>query len=53
MSLGLAYWIIMLVWIVFSGVQAYGSNAWPQFPFVLLLLLIILGFAVFGAAIKG
>ena len=53
MSLGLAYWIVMLVWVVF--------NAWSIYPagaagikasggsLVLLLLLILLGWQVFGA----
>lgn len=49
MSLGLAFWVIMLVWLVFQlwtnwpNLRAGGGNL------ILFILLLILGWAQFGA----
>lgn len=55
MSLGLAFWILMLIWAVF-GLWAY---AYPH-PFgvwggtlLLFVLLLLLGWQVFGAPLRG
>ena len=49
MTLGLAFWIVMLVWFVFGFWQS-GWNLKTFAPnFVLLFLLILLGWQVFGA----
>ena len=53
MTLGLAFWIIMLVWLVF-GVWA----AWPDLKAsggsgLLFALLVLLGWKVFGAPIQS
>lgn len=54
MGLGLAFWILMLLWLV-----GIGWTRWPQGPTVygldllLFILLLLLGWAAFGAPIKG
>ena len=58
MGLGLLYWILMLLWLVFSvwwhwPVQpAARGGYWPGQVFMFVLLT-ILGIAVFGAPVKG
>lgn len=55
MSLGLCFWILMLIWLVFSvwsnwgaiGTKANGGNL------LLFILLLVLGWKVFGAPIHG
>lgn len=55
MSLGLVFWILMLVWLVF-GVW----SAWPTLgtkanggDLLVFILLLILGWKTFGAPIHG
>lgn len=56
MSLGLAFWILMLIWLVFGlawhggYVGAYGPVGGTVLLFVLLALI---GWKVFGAPIQG
>ena len=51
MSFGLAYWVLMLVWLVFGlwtswpNVRAAGGNL------LLFVLLVLLGWRVFGPPI--
>lgn len=56
MSLGLAFWILMLLWLVLYGV-AWRASPQPWFqagPNVLLFFIIlILGWHVFGAPVHG
>jgi hypothetical protein len=56
MSIGLCYWILMLVWLVFGiwsnwpaagGVRSLGG------PFLLFILLVLLGWKVFGPPIQS
>jgi hypothetical protein len=55
MSLGLIFWILMLLWLLGSAYtrwplanpRAYGVDL------LLFILLLILGWGVFGAPIKG
>ena len=53
MSMGLMYWILMLVWLVFGvwmnwpNYKASGGNL------LLFILLVLLGWSVFGAPIHG
>lgn len=55
MSIGLAFWILMLIWLIFGFIQhgghvgAYGFYGHTLLLFILLLLL---GWSVFGAPIK-
>jgi hypothetical protein len=53
MSMGLAFWILMLVWVVFSGTQL-ARDGWAGMPATLLLVLLfgLLGWATFGAPIR-
>lgn len=56
MSLGLAFWIIILILIVFFGALLggvihptyYGAGNWVE-----LILFILLGWAVFGPPLRG
>lgn len=53
MPLGLAFWILMLLWLVFGL-----WSAWPNYHLVggsvlLFLLLLILGWKVFGQPLHG
>ena len=55
MSIALIFWIIMLVSLVFGLVgnwPAAGARPWPLAnSFVIWVLLFLLGWAVFGAAV--
>ena len=53
MTLGLAFWILMLLWLVLGIWQT-----WPNYPLVggnvlLFVLLLLLGWHGFGAPIHG
>jgi len=58
MSIGLIFWVIMLIWLIFAiawnngwaGVAAYGPLGNSLLLFVLFLLL---GWRVFGAPVHG
>ena len=57
MPIGLLFWILMLLWLVFGLWQNManfrGGNYYPFGGNLLLfILLVILGWAVFGAALK-
>lgn len=56
MSLSLAYWILMLLWLVFGlwsnwpaagGIRPLGNTL------LLFLLLVIVGWKIFGAPVHG
>ena len=58
MTLGLIFWILMLVWLVFSCWTYWPGN--PQGPHLLwgntallFILFLILGWAAFGAPVRG
>lgn len=55
MSLGLAFWILMLVWFVFSAVGLHkDGNMWALSGSVLtFVLFLLLGWQVFGPPIRG
>jgi hypothetical protein len=54
MSLKLIFWILMLIWAVFGFV---GTRLGPWAPYgstlLLFILLLILGWGVFGAPVQG
>lgn len=56
MTLGLCFWILMMIWLVFGlavwngAVAAYGAIGNTLLLFILLLLL---GWKVFGAPLHG
>jgi hypothetical protein len=49
MSYALAYWIIMLVWLVF-GFWSTGTNNWKSWApnLLLFVLFVLIGLQVFG-----
>ena len=52
MTLGLAYWVLMLVWLVFGILTHFGyAHGWGAAANVILLfiLFLLLGWQVFGA----
>jgi hypothetical protein len=55
MTLGLAFWIIMLIWLVFGGLVHFGvvGVAWVGASTLLLFVLfVLLGWQVFGAPLR-
>jgi hypothetical protein len=54
MTLGLCYWILMLIWAVFGALTHYGMAAGYGVVNVVLLfiLFLILGWQVFGAPLR-
>jgi len=56
MTLGLAYWILMLLWLVF-GLALHFGPAWPYWGWggglLLFILLLLLGWRVFGPPLHG
>lgn len=57
MSLGLAFYIIMLIWFVFALAWNYGWVAGPNGPLgnsvLLFVLFLLLGWHAFGPPIRG
>lgn len=53
MSIGLAYYIILLVWFVFGFV--YNRPAWPAIggPVLEFVLFLLAGWAIFGPPLHG
>jgi len=53
MSMGLVYWILMLLWLVF-GLWWHWPNYGPMgSSLILFILLLLLGWKVFGPPIHG
>lgn len=57
MSIGLLFWILMAIWLVFGFAQNWGAvpgsyGLWGH-SVLLFILLLLLGWAVFGAPLKG
>ena len=53
MSFSLCYWILMLIWLVGGAVTAWPNlrASWPNL--VLFLLLLVIGWQVFGAPLHS
>ena len=53
MSLGLAFWVLMLIWLVFGVLAHFGivAGAWALGTNVILLFILfgLIGWKVFGA----
>lgn len=52
MAMGTAFWVLMLIWVVFSA-----WNSWPDYragggSLLLFILLLLLGWSSFGAPIR-
>lgn len=56
MSMGLIYWIVMLVWLL-VGFASWGGYLGTHFMWggslMLFVLLVLLGWKVFGAPVRG
>ena len=53
MTLGLAFWILMLVWLVFGVWQTWPDVKAGGGNFLLFVLLALVGWRIFGAPIHG
>lgn len=55
MSIGILFWILMIIWVVFWGATRVGPyNTYAPYGNILLLVLLgLLGWGVFGAPIRG
>jgi hypothetical protein len=55
MTRGLLFWIIMILWVlsVFFGVELFAARAVYVSTGLLIVLFGLLGWQVFGPAIKG
>jgi hypothetical protein len=52
---GLLFWILMLLYLLFSGWMGWGPNGdrrWFGFGVIGFLLFLVLGWAVFGQPLK-
>lgn len=57
MTLGLLFWILMLLWLIGYGYGAFRAEAAPPWPvlapnIILFILLLCLGWKVFGSPIQ-
>lgn len=57
MTVALIFWIIMLVWLVFSAYSWWPSQPHPApvwgHTILLFILFLLLGWGVFGAPVRG
>jgi len=53
MTLGLAFWILMLLWLVFGLWYAYPNHYLIGGNILLFVLLLLLGWKVFGAPLHA
>ncbi len=53
MSLGLAYWILMLLWLVFGIWRDWPNHIALGGGLLIWLLLMLLGWKVFGPPLHG
>jgi hypothetical protein len=56
MTLGLAYWSLMIIWLVFGMYFGYSAGGSPYLiggNLLLFILLLLLGWATFGPPLRG
>ena len=57
MSISIAFWVLMLVWLVFGGIVAYNKGVTDSWVVggssIVFILLFLLGWAVFGVPIRN
>jgi len=52
MSLAIAFWICMLLWLIANGAAWYRQGVFPGENLIPFLLFVFLGWQIFGAPIK-
>lgn len=52
MSLGLAYWVLMLIWLCW-GVYQNGPQVWFTGSLLQFLLFLLAGWQIFGPPLHG
>ena len=53
MTFGLVFWVLMLIWLVFSVWQAYPTPTAMGNSALLFILFLLLGWRVFGAPLHS
>ena len=53
MTIGLAFWILMLIWLALWAWPAITAGNFAPGNLLLFILLVLLGWKVFGAPIHG
>jgi hypothetical protein len=56
LTIGMVFWIVMIVWVLFHGYRVYNTPAgqpWPIPDPIAFVLFMLLGIGVFGWPIKG
>ena len=55
MTIGLVYWILMLLWLVFWGWRNWPAPNWPGVggDLLVFVLFLLLGWHAFGPPIHG
>jgi hypothetical protein len=53
MSRGLCFWVLMLIWVIFGLWSTYPSIPLVGGTLMLFLLLVLLGWQIFGPPIHG
>ena len=53
MGMGTAYWVLMLIWLIFGVWFTWPNYRWAGANVLLFILLVLLGWKVFGAPIHG
>jgi hypothetical protein len=53
MTFGLAFWILMLLWLVFGTWRSWPDNYAVGSNLMLFILMLLLGWKTFGAPIHG
>ena len=58
MTIGLLFWILMIVWFVFGAYVRWGGTtalpaSWPVSDLLIFILLLLLGIGIFGWPIRA
>jgi hypothetical protein len=57
MSIGLLFWVIMVIWVIFFGAWRFQGQSWPWAPhantILFFILFFLLGWRTFGFIIQG
>ena len=56
LTIGMVFWIVMIVWILFEGYRGYNAPAgtgWPVGNLIPFVLFFLVGWKVFGWPISG